>query len=191
MVMPSEQAESFTDDPPTPTAAHFPEPLEEVSPKQPEEDTPTAGPGQSEGRQEEEEEGRLQPTHQSRIIQNVDEIFHTIEGLMSKLRQLKASFIFFYSRERRASLAFVGRSSSLLRYSLFVSLANVLTPLQEIEEAHQKLLKTLSDAPGNQESEDQRSPSATVSRTPSLDRGSINSERKAEFRSFREIEAIR
>lgn len=92
--MPSEQGESFTDDPPTPTAAHFPELLEEVSPKQPEEDTPTAGPGQSEGRRA-EEEGRLQPTHPSRIIQNVDEIFHTIEGLMSKLKQLKASFFYF------------------------------------------------------------------------------------------------
>lgn len=91
--MPSEQGESFTDDPPTPTAAHFPEPLEEVLPKQPEEDTPTASPGQSEGRQA-EEEGRLQPAHPSRIIQNVDEIFHTIEGLMSKLKQLKASFFF-------------------------------------------------------------------------------------------------
>lgn len=89
--MPGEQGESFTDDPPTPTAAHFPEPLEEALPKQPEEDTPTAGPGQSEGRQAEEED-RLQPTHPSRIIQNVDEIFHTIEGLMSKLKQLKASF---------------------------------------------------------------------------------------------------
>lgn len=57
---------------------------------------------------------------------------------------------------------------------------NVLT-LQEIEEAHHKLLKTLSDSPANQESEDQQCPSATVSRTPSLDRGSINSERETEF----------
>lgn len=92
LVMPTEQGESVTDDPPTPTAAHFPEPLEEVLSRQPEEDTPVVGPGQSEGRQEEAEGmGRLQPTRQSRIIQNVDEIFHTIEGLMSKLRQLKAS----------------------------------------------------------------------------------------------------
>lgn len=61
---------------------------------------------------------------------------------------------------------------------------NVLTPLQEIEEAHHKLLKTLSDSPANQESEDQQCPSATVSRTPSLDRGSINSERESEFNAF-------
>lgn len=92
IVMPTEQGESVTDDPPTPTAAHFPEPMEEVLSRQPEADTPAVGPGQSEGRQEEVEGmGQLQPTHQSRIIQNVDEIFHTIEGLMSKLKQLKAS----------------------------------------------------------------------------------------------------
>lgn len=115
--MPGEQGESFTDDPPTPTAAHFPEPLEDVLPKQPEEDTPTAGPGQSEGRRAEEEEGRLQPTHPSRIIQNVDEIFHTIEGLMSKLKQLKASFFSLYSLEKCASLAFVSRQSYRLHYS--------------------------------------------------------------------------
>lgn len=95
LVMPTEQGESVTDDPPTPTAAHFPEPLEEALSKQPEEDTPTVGPGQSEGRQEQVEGmGRLQPTHQSRIIQNVEEIFHTIEGLTSKLRKLKASLSF-------------------------------------------------------------------------------------------------
>lgn len=71
-----------------------------------------------------------------------------------------------------------------------VLVANVLIPLQEIEEAHHKLLKTLSDSPANLESEDQRSPSATVSRTPSLERGSINSEREAEFLNFRKMEAI-
>ena len=45
-------------------------------------------------------------------------------------------------------------------------------PLQEIEKAHHKLLKTLREPSVNQESEDQQCPSATVSRTPSLDRGS-------------------
>lgn len=65
----------------------------EVMSQQPEEDTPTGGPGQSEGSVDQEEDlGRLQSPHQSHVIQNVDEIFHTIEGLMSKLRQLKASF---------------------------------------------------------------------------------------------------
>lgn len=98
LVMPTEQGESVTDDPPAPTAARFPEPLEEVLSKQPE-DTPTVGPGQLKGRQEEVEGvGRLQPTHQSRVIQNVDEIFHTIEGLTSKLRQLKASLSFLALR---------------------------------------------------------------------------------------------
>lgn len=98
LVMPMEQGESVTDDPPLPTATHFPEPLEEVLSKQPE-GTPTVGSGQLKGRQEEVESvGRLQPTRQSRIIQNVDEIFHTIEGLMSKLRQLKASLSFLALR---------------------------------------------------------------------------------------------
>ncbi|XP_056884262.1 rho guanine nucleotide exchange factor 11 isoform X5 [Takifugu flavidus] len=133
IVLPTEQGESITDDPPTPTASDLQEPLEEVTSQQPDEDTPTGGPGQSEGRVDQVEDlGGLQSTHQSHVIQNVDEIFHTIEGLMSKLRQLK-----------------------------------------EIEEAHHNLLKTLSDPP-NQETEDGQCLSATVSRTPSLDRGSIN-----------------
>lgn len=85
--MPTELGESITDDPPTPT--HFQEPLEEVAP---EEDAPIGGLGQLEGRAEQVEgPGQLQATRQSHVIQNVDEIFHTIEGLMSKLRQLKAS----------------------------------------------------------------------------------------------------
>lgn len=44
--------------------------------------------------------------------------------------------------------------------------------LQEIEKAHHTLLKTLREPSVNQESEDQQCHSATVSRTPSLDRGS-------------------
>ncbi|XP_070785812.1 rho guanine nucleotide exchange factor 11 [Enoplosus armatus] len=140
LVMPTEQGESATDDPndpPTPTASHFPQLLEEVtSPQtQPEEETPACGlePNQSEAMQQEleEETGQSQAGHQSHVIKNVDEIFHTIEGLMSKLRQLK-----------------------------------------EIEKAHHKLLKTLRESSVNQESEDQQCLSATVSRTPSLDRGS-------------------
>lgn len=95
LVMPTEQGESVTDDlndPPTPTASHFPQPLEEVMPvpqTQPEEETHD----QSEAMQQEEEEeaGQSQAGHQSHVIKNVDEIFHTIEGLASKLRQLKVS----------------------------------------------------------------------------------------------------
>ncbi|XP_049423909.1 rho guanine nucleotide exchange factor 11 isoform X1 [Epinephelus fuscoguttatus] len=140
LVMPTEQGETTTDDlndPPTPTASHFPQPLEEViSPQtQPEEETPTCGPesSQSEAMQPEQEEetGQSQAGHQSHVIKNVDEIFLTIEGLTSKLRQLK-----------------------------------------EIEKSHHKLLKTLREPFVNQESEDQQCHSATVSRTPSLDRGS-------------------
>lgn len=96
LVMPTDQGESVTDDPPTPTAAHFPEPMEEVLPKQPEEDVPAVGPGQLRGRQEQAEGmGRLQ----SRIIQSVDEIFHTVEGLTSKLRQLKVSLSLILLRD--------------------------------------------------------------------------------------------
>ncbi|XP_035806276.2 rho guanine nucleotide exchange factor 11 isoform X3 [Amphiprion ocellaris] len=140
LVMPTEQGESATDDlndPPTPTASHFPQPLEEVvSPQmQPEEETPACGPesNQSEAMQPEQEEetGKSQAGQQSHVIKNVDEIFHTIEGLMSKLRQLK-----------------------------------------EIERAHHKLLETLREPSVGQESEDQQCRSATVSRTPSLDRSS-------------------
>lgn len=140
LVMPTEQGESATDelnDPPTPTASHFPQPLEEVmSPQtQPEEETPACGPesNQSEAMQPEQgdETGKSQAGQQSHVIKNVDEIFHTIEGLMSKLRQLK-----------------------------------------EIERAHHKLLETLREPSVGQESEDQQCRSATVSRTPSLDRSS-------------------
>lgn len=88
LVMPTE-GESATDDlndPPTPTASHFPQPPEEVmSPQvQPEEETPA---------DQEEETGELQTGHQSHIIRNVDEIFLTIESLMSKLRRLKVSCV--------------------------------------------------------------------------------------------------
>ncbi|XP_071316119.1 rho guanine nucleotide exchange factor 11 isoform X3 [Trachinotus anak] len=140
LVMPTEQGESITDDlndPPTPTASHFPLPPEELMSlqTQTEEETPACGPesNQSEAMQleQEEETGQSQAGHQSHVIKNVDEIFHTIEGLMSKLRQLK-----------------------------------------EIEKAHHKLLKTLAEPSVNQASTDQKCHSATVSRTPSLDRGS-------------------
>ncbi|XP_070710540.1 rho guanine nucleotide exchange factor 11 isoform X2 [Pempheris klunzingeri] len=140
LVMPTEQGESVIDDlndPPTPTASHFPQPLDEVMSPQTrlEEETPACGPEpvQSDATQleQEEETGQPQAEHQSHVIKNVDEIFHTIEGLMSKLRQLK-----------------------------------------EIEKAHHTLLQTLREPSVHQESEDQQCPSATVSRTPSLDRGS-------------------
>ncbi|XP_031159948.1 rho guanine nucleotide exchange factor 11 isoform X1 [Sander lucioperca] len=140
LVMPTEQGESFTEDlndPPTPTGSHSPQTPEEVIPPQthPEEETPICGaePNQSEAMQleQEEEMGRSQAGHQSHVIKNVDEIFHTIEGLMSKLRQLK-----------------------------------------EMEKSHHKLLKTLREPFVNQDSDDQQCHSATVSRTPSLDRSS-------------------
>lgn len=43
---------------------------------------------------------------------------------------------------------------------------------QEIEMAHHRLLETLKDSSINQEPEDQQCRSATVSRTPSLERSS-------------------
>ncbi|KAM4536439.1 rho guanine nucleotide exchange factor 11 isoform 5-T5 [Odontesthes bonariensis] len=98
LIMPTEQGESITDDPndpPTPTATHFPRPLEEMmsSQTQPEEEMPPCCPevSQSETMQleKEEETGPSQATQTSHVIKNVDEIFHTIEGLMSKLRKLK------------------------------------------------------------------------------------------------------
>ncbi|XP_072232044.1 rho guanine nucleotide exchange factor 11 isoform X3 [Leuresthes tenuis] len=142
LIMPTEQGESITDDlkdPPTPTAAHFPQPLEEMmsSQTQPEEETPPCCPEVSQSESEtmqlerEEDAGPSQPTQTSHVIKNVDEIFHTIEGLMSKLRKLK-----------------------------------------EIERAHRDLLETLRESSVNQESEDQACRSATVSRTPSMDRSS-------------------
>uniref|UniRef100_A0A3Q0RIH1 Rho guanine nucleotide exchange factor (GEF) 11 n=1 Tax=Amphilophus citrinellus TaxID=61819 RepID=A0A3Q0RIH1_AMPCI len=120
LVMPTEQGESMTEDlndPPTPTASHFPQLTMQL--------------------EQETEMGQSRAVQQCRshVIKNVDEIFHTIEGLMSKLHHLK-----------------------------------------EIEKKHYKLLETLKESSVSQEMEDQQSPSATVSRTPSLDRGSGDGE---------------
>uniref|UniRef100_A0A3P8NF98 Rho guanine nucleotide exchange factor (GEF) 11 n=1 Tax=Astatotilapia calliptera TaxID=8154 RepID=A0A3P8NF98_ASTCA len=140
LVMPIEQGESVTEDlndPPTPTASHFPPPVEEMTlPQTQMEEEPAArGPeaNQSETMQleQEKETGHLQAAQHTHVIRNVDEIFHTIEELMTKLRHLK-----------------------------------------EIEKAHYKLLETLRESSISQESEDQQCRSATVSRTPSLDRSS-------------------
>uniref|UniRef100_A0A3Q1I678 Uncharacterized protein n=1 Tax=Anabas testudineus TaxID=64144 RepID=A0A3Q1I678_ANATE len=138
LVMPVEQGESVTDDfndPPTPTTTHFPPPLEEAMSPQTQEETPVCStePNQLDAMQLEQEEEMGQPPtgNKSHMIKNVDEIFHTIEGLTSKLRRLK-----------------------------------------EIEKAHHKLLETLTESSVNQESDDHQCRSATVSRTPSLDRGS-------------------
>nr|XP_020444315.1 rho guanine nucleotide exchange factor 11 [Monopterus albus] len=98
LVMPTEQGESITDDlndPPTPIATHFPQPLEEVMSPQVELEEETLACGSdfniSETMQleQEEEKGHSQAEHRSHVIKNVDEIFHMIEGLMSKLHQLK------------------------------------------------------------------------------------------------------
>lgn len=95
LVMPTEYGESATDDPPTPTASNFPQTPEEalLAQTQTEEDTPTGGPDNAEDTQPEraEETSQSHAAHQSHVIKNVDEIFLTIEGLMSKLRQLKVS----------------------------------------------------------------------------------------------------
>ncbi|CAI5686246.1 unnamed protein product [Oreochromis niloticus] len=140
LVMPIEQGESMTEDlnePPTPTASHFPPPVEEVtSPQTQMEEEPAARgleANQSETMQleQEKETGHLQAAQHTHVIRNVDEIFHTIEELMTKLRHLK-----------------------------------------EIEKAHYKLLETLRESSVSQESEDQQCRSATVSRTPSLERSS-------------------
>uniref|UniRef100_A0A673CIB3 Rho guanine nucleotide exchange factor (GEF) 11 n=1 Tax=Sphaeramia orbicularis TaxID=375764 RepID=A0A673CIB3_9TELE len=144
LVMPTEQGESVTDDltdPPTPTATHFPQDLDRLmSPEmQLQDKTTVCSPETSQSEavhpEQEEETGHMQTGHQSHVIKNVDEIFHTIEGLMSKLRRLR-----------------------------------------EMETDHHKLLKTLREPAVSQESEDHQCHSATVSRTPSLDRGSGDGE---------------
>lgn len=101
LVMPSEQGETTTDDlndPPTPTASHFPPLLEEATSRkiQSVEDTSTCGQDQSENMQQEQEEevSQSKATDQSHVIKNVDEIFHMIEKLTSKLRQLKVNYDF-------------------------------------------------------------------------------------------------
>ncbi|XP_061566635.1 rho guanine nucleotide exchange factor 11 [Cololabis saira] len=139
LVMPSAQGESITDDPadpPTPTATDPPLPLEEgMSVETQPEESPACFPDLAQSAplqlEPEEDPGLSQAGQQSHVVKNVDEIFHTIEGLMSKLHKLK-----------------------------------------EIEKAHHKLLETLRDSSGGQESEEEHCHSATVSRTPSMDRSS-------------------
>lgn len=111
LVMPTEQGESITDDfndPPTPTASHFPELSEEVlSPQiQPQEDDPPTyghvsnhleGTMEAEPKVEPQEEEGKGKSHRF-VIRNVDEIFHTIEGLTSKLRQLKVRGLVLHAK---------------------------------------------------------------------------------------------
>lgn len=99
LVMPTEPGESATDDLSGPRVPP-PPPEEGTSPRtQPEEETPAPEeePGQSGAvrREGDEEAGPSQAGPQSHVIRNVDEIFHTIEGLMSKLRQLRVRLFRF------------------------------------------------------------------------------------------------
>ena len=115
LVMPSETGESTTDDdPPTPTADHFPEcPLRQEVMSSSEDGTSlrleeadggveVAACGgvaatdldqsnalRLEEEEEDEEMGQSQTGSQSHVIKNVEQIFLTIEGLMSKLQHLK------------------------------------------------------------------------------------------------------
>jgi len=92
--MPTEQGESATDDLHDP-AGHFPQPPEGVTSAQTQEEAPPRAPepdrSEAARLEQEEEAGQSPAGHQSHVIRNVDEIFHTIEGLMSKLRHLKVS----------------------------------------------------------------------------------------------------
>ncbi|KAM9827739.1 rho guanine nucleotide exchange factor 11 [Neosynchiropus ocellatus] len=136
LVMPTEQGETATDDlndPPTPTANSFPQTLEEMTSPHVAEETPQTQQSEPTQQDLEEEMDDLQTGQQSHVIKNVDEIFHTIEGLMSKLQKLK-----------------------------------------EIEKAHHKLLQTLREPSPSLDSLEGQSHSASVSRTPSLDRGSMD-----------------
>uniref|UniRef100_A0A672IHZ0 Rho guanine nucleotide exchange factor (GEF) 11 n=1 Tax=Salarias fasciatus TaxID=181472 RepID=A0A672IHZ0_SALFA len=87
LVLPSEQGESVTDDLVTPTADGLPSDGPVASLTQPEDQTAGGGAYQ----EEEEEAGQERAVPRRHMIRNVDEIFHTIESLMTKLRQLKVS----------------------------------------------------------------------------------------------------
>ncbi|CAL8376866.1 unnamed protein product [Gadus morhua 'NCC'] len=158
LVMPSEAGESTTDDePPTPTADHFPEcPLfrqEVMSSSQDgtclrleDADVEVAAGGGAaaaaadvdqsdalrlEEEEEDEELGQSQTGSQSHVIKNVEGIFLTIEGLMTKLQRLK-----------------------------------------DMENAHHQLLKSLREAAIGLPPEEHPGHPATVARTPSLERAS-------------------
>ncbi|KAK6291921.1 hypothetical protein J4Q44_G00377060 [Coregonus suidteri] len=106
LVMPPVQGEGLldeshtdeVDDPTTPTSTELPDLEQEVmsSPVQTHEKegqvvSIMSADNQSErgNLSREEGQGQSQKSHQSHVIKNVDEIFHTIEELMSKLHQLR------------------------------------------------------------------------------------------------------
>lgn len=100
--MPSEQGETATDDlndPPTPTANHFPPLLEDPATEQMQLDEVASAcdtvrsendqQQDAEQEQPQEDTSESKASHQSHVIKNVDEIFHTIERLTTRLRELK------------------------------------------------------------------------------------------------------
>uniref|UniRef100_A0A3B3ZZI4 Uncharacterized protein n=1 Tax=Periophthalmus magnuspinnatus TaxID=409849 RepID=A0A3B3ZZI4_9GOBI len=96
LVMPSDHGESATDDltdPPTPVATNFPTHLQEVMSSTAQtrnQEAPACEPESNQSEAEQENEtGQSEAASRTHVIKNVDEIFHTIEGLMSKLRHLR------------------------------------------------------------------------------------------------------
>lgn len=117
--MPTEQGESATDDlndPATPTASDFPQSQEE-----PEEEAPEGNQSEAMQPEQEEETGQVKAGQQSHVIKNVDEIFHTIEGLMSKLRHLKVSWLI----RRSSNVGDVTMSEVVISFCVFTGSRSV------------------------------------------------------------------
>ncbi|XP_055012062.1 rho guanine nucleotide exchange factor 11 isoform X2 [Boleophthalmus pectinirostris] len=99
LVMPSDHGESATDDltdPPTPVATNFPSHLHDVMSSTAQtrnQEAPACDPESCQSEdpplEQENDTGQSEAPSQNHVIKNVDEIFHTIEGLMSKLRHLR------------------------------------------------------------------------------------------------------
>ncbi|KAM4714008.1 rho guanine nucleotide exchange factor 11 [Anableps anableps] len=143
LVMPLDQGESITDDLPDPPTPTLPQPPEEVTSAQP---------------QPEEEAAACCP-----------EFIHSGTETMQMEVDLEEDDN--KGQDQAAQQSHVIRNVDEI-FLTIEGLMNKLHKLKEIEKAHHKLLESLRDPSLSQESEDQPCRSATVSRTPSMDRSS-------------------
>ncbi|XP_016531680.1 rho guanine nucleotide exchange factor 11 isoform X8 [Poecilia formosa] len=166
LVMPLDQGESVTDDlpdPPTPTASYFPQPPQEVMSSQTQLEEVEE--------EEEEEEEEVVAACCPEFIQSVTETMQMEVELEEDDNDNDGEEDDETGPPPAAQQSHVIRNADEI-FLTIEGLMRKLHKLKEIEKAHHKLLESLRDPALSQESEDQACRSATVSRTPSMDRSS-------------------
>ncbi|XP_014903920.1 rho guanine nucleotide exchange factor 11 isoform X3 [Poecilia latipinna] len=166
LVMPLDQGESVTDDlpdPPTPTASYFPQPPQEVMSSQTQLEEVEE--------EEEEEEEEVVAACCPEFIQSETETMQMEVELEKDDNDNDGEEDDETGPPPAAQQSHVIRNADEI-FLTIEGLMRKLHKLKEIEKAHHKLLESLRDPALSQESEDQACRSATVSRTPSMDRSS-------------------